>query len=156
MRRRDVLSAGIAAPLFARAAVAQPRNARIGWLTTGDSIPRRYFDEAMANLGWVEGRNLVVERRVSGHDTIRRGQVIAELVAARPELIVAGGSTDALPLRAVTRDIPIVVIGGTDLIETGLVLSLAKPGGNATGLTVLGRELDGKRLELVRANFHGS
>ena len=150
MKRRDVLFAGLAAPLFARAAVAQPRNARIGWLTTGDTIPRRYFDEAMARLDWVEGRNLVVERRVSGHDTTRRTQVIAELIAARPELIVVGGVTDALPLRAVTRDIPIVVIGGTDLVEAGLVQSLARPGGNVTGLTVLGRELDGKRLELLR------
>src|SRR5439155_20930780 len=110
----------------------------------------RYFDEAMASLGWIEGRNLVVERRVSGHDATRRAQVIAELIAARPELIVAGGSTDALPLRTATRDIPIVVIGGTDLIEAGLVQNLARPGGNVTGLTVLGRELDGKRLELVR------
>jgi len=150
MRRRDVLLAGLATPVFARAAVAQPRNARIGWLTTGDTIPRRYFDEAMARLGWVEGRNLTVERRVSGHDPARRAEVIGELVAAKPELIVTGGSTDALPLRAVTRDIPIVVIGGTDLIEAGLVESLARPGGNVTGLTVLGRELDGKRLELVR------
>src|SRR5439155_14928340 len=116
----------------------------------GDTIPSRYFDEAMARLGWVEGRNLTIERRVSGHDPARRAEVIDELVAAGPELIVTGGSTDALPLRAKTRDIPIVVIGGTDLIEAGLVESLARPGGNVTGLTVLGRELDGKRLELVR------
>src|SRR5437763_16316202 len=111
MKRRDVLFAGLAAPLFAGAAVAQPRDARIGWLTTGDTIPRHYFDEAMARLGWVEGRNLVVERRVSGHDPARRARMIEELIAARLDLIAAGGPTDAVPLRAATRSIPIVVIG---------------------------------------------
>jgi len=152
MRRRDVLLSGVAAPLLARAAGAQSesRKVLIGWLATGNTIPLPYFQDAMMRLGWIEGRNLAVERRITGHDPARRAQAIAELVALRPELIVTGGATDALPLRAVTRDIPIVVIGGTDLIEAGLVESLARPGGNVTGLTVLGRELDGKRLELVR------
>jgi putative ABC transport system substrate-binding protein len=152
MRRRDFLGAGLAAVPIVRVAVAQPRprSARIGWLTTGDTIPRHYFDEAMARLGWVEGRNLVVERRVSGHDPARRARMIEELIAAKPAVIVAGGTTDAVPLRAATRSIPIVAIGGTDLVESGLVESLGRPGGNVTGLTVIGRELDGKRLELLR------
>jgi putative ABC transport system substrate-binding protein len=151
MRRRDLLFSGLAALSVGRTATAQTVGARhIAWLTTGDTIPRRYFEEALARLGWVEGRNLTIDRRVSGHDPAHRAAVIDQLVATRPSLIIAGGSTDALPLRAATKDIPIVVVGGSDLIEAGLVESLARPGGNVTGLTVLGRELDGKRMELVR------
>jgi putative ABC transport system substrate-binding protein len=153
MSRRHVFAAAAGALVAAgRIASAQPQagSARIGWLTTGDTVPRHYFDEAMARLGWVEGRNLVVERRVSGPDPARRAALVAELVALRPALIVAGGPTDAVPLRAATSTIPIVVIHGTDLVESGLVESLSRPGGNVTGNTVLGRELDGKRIELLR------
>jgi putative ABC transport system substrate-binding protein len=104
----------------------------------------------MARLGWIEGRNLAVVGRVTGPDPDRRAEAISELVAAGLDLIVAGGTTDALPLGQATRTIPIVVIAGTDLVEAGLVDRLARPGRNVTGLTVIGRELDGKRLELVR------
>jgi putative ABC transport system substrate-binding protein len=152
MRRRAFLLGGVAAAAAARTAEAQraPRTARLGWLTTGDTFPRHYFDEEMARLGWVEGRNLTVERRVTGPDPARRNAMIAELIAVQPDLIVAGGTTDLVPLRAATATIPIVVVTGSDLVESGFVETLARPGGNVTGLTVLGRELDAKRLELVR------
>jgi len=71
------------------------------------------------------------------------------LVAASPDIIVAGGAVDARAVFAVTRTIPIVIVAGTDLVEGGLVESLAHPGGNVTGMTFLGGELDGKRLEVL-------
>jgi len=133
-------------------AVAQeaPKSARIGFIVTGDAYPRRDFDEEMRRLGWIEGRNLAVERRVTGEDPERRKTAAAELIAGNPDVIVAAGMIDARPVHALTRTTPIVVIGGTDLVEEGLADSLARPGGNVTGIVVLRGELDGKRLELLR------
>jgi putative tryptophan/tyrosine transport system substrate-binding protein len=150
MRRRDLL--GTAAVLaFSRgaAATAASTNARIGFIVTGEAFPRHYFDEALRRLGWVEGSNLTVDRRVTGEDPDRRKRAAAELVAERPDVIVAAGVFDARPVFTATRAIPIVVITGADLIENGLVQSLSHPGTNVTGTTVLGGELDGKRLELL-------
>jgi len=126
-----------------------PKNARIGFIVTGEVFPRDRFDEGMRRLGWVEGRNLVVQRRVTGEDPARRKTAAAELVAEHPDVIVAAGLIDALPVHALTRTIPIVVITGPDLVEEGLVDSLAHQGGNVTGIVVLRGELDGKRLELL-------
>jgi putative tryptophan/tyrosine transport system substrate-binding protein len=151
VRRRDILlGAAVATPGWRVGAQESPKSAHIGFIVTGEAFPRRWFDEAMRRLGWVEGRNLTVERRVTGQDAEARQTAAAELVAANPDIIVAAGTVDALPVRALTRTIPIVVISGFDLIEAGLAESLARPGGNVTGMTVLGGELDGKRLELLR------
>jgi len=127
-----------------------PKNARIGFIVTGEAWPRRHFDEAMRHLGWVEGRNLSVERRITGEDTAARKTDAAELVAAKPDVIVAAGTRDAQTVHALTRTIPIVVIRGQDLVEEGLADSLAHPGGNVTGIVLRGEELDGKRLQLLR------
>jgi putative ABC transport system substrate-binding protein len=151
MRRRELLL-GAAVAVVGWRAVAQeaPKSAHIGFIVTGEARPRRDFDEALRRLGWVEGRNLTVERRVTGEDPERRKTAAAELIAANPDVIVAVGMIDALPVHDVTRTIPIVVIGGTDLVEEGLADSLARPGGNVTGIVILRGELDGKRLELLR------
>ena len=103
----------------------------------------------MAQLGWVEGRNLSVERRITGGDPERRKTAAIELVAANPDVIVAGGIADALPVHDQTRTVPIVMITGRDIVEAGLADSLAHPGGNVTGIVNLGGELDGKRIELL-------
>ena len=151
MRRRDILFGAATAALGWRAAAQEaPKNAHIGFIVTGEAFPRRWFDEAMRRLGWVEGRNLVVESRVTGEDSERRKTAAAELIAANPDVIVAAGLIDALPVRAQTRTTPIVLIDGVALVESGLADSLARPGGNVTGIVRLGEELDGKRLELLR------
>ena len=103
----------------------------------------------MAQLGWVEGRNLSVERRITGGDPERRKTAAIELVAANPDVIVAGGIADALPVHDQTRTVPIVMITGRDIVEAGLADSFAHPGGNVTGIVNLGGELDGKRIELL-------
>ena len=152
MRRRDVLLGSATAAAVGWRAVAQeaPETAHIGFIVTGEAFPRHWFDDAMRRLGWVEGRNLAVERRVTGENPEARKTAATELIAANPDVIVAAGMVDALPVHAVTRSIPIVVISGVDLVEAGLAESLARPGGNVTGMTLLSAELDGKRLELLR------
>ena len=151
MNRRDVLL-GATAAAIGRYAGAQeaPKSAHIGFIVTGEAYPRRDFDEAMRRLGWIEGRNLIIERRVTGEDPERRKTAARELIAANPDVIVAAGLIDALPVHASTRTMPIVLIGGTDLVEEGLAANLARPAGNVTGVVVLRGELDGKRLELLR------
>jgi putative ABC transport system substrate-binding protein len=145
MNRRDVLL-GATAAAIGRYAGAQeaPKSAHIGFIVTGETFPHRRFDEAMRRLGLDRGTQS--HRRASGD---RRGPGAAQ-IAANPDVIVAAGLIDALPVHASTRTIPIVVIGGTDLVEEGLAASLARPGGNVTGVVVLLGELDGKRLELLR------
>ena len=151
MRRRDILLGSAAAAAGWRAGAQEaPKSAHIGFIVTGEAFPRGWFDEAMRRLGWIEGRNLPVERRITGEDPERRKTAAAELVAANLDVIVAGGVVDALPVHALTRTLPIVVVNGADLIEAGLAKSLPRPGGNVTGMTLLGGELDGKRLELLR------
>jgi putative ABC transport system substrate-binding protein len=88
IRRRDVLL-GAAVAVVGWRAVAQeaPKSVRIGFIVTGDAYPRRDFDEAMRRLGWVEGRNLIVERRMTGEDPERRKTAAAELIAANPDVI---------------------------------------------------------------------
>jgi len=154
MRRRELLL-GAAAAAIVPLAIAQEatRSAHIGFIVTGELWPRRHFDEAMQRLGWVEGRNLTVDRHVTGEDPERRKTAAAQLVATNPDVIVAAGTLDAQTVLALTRTIPIVVIRGQDLVEMGLVNSLARPGGNVTGIVVRGEELDGKRLELLHESM---
>jgi putative ABC transport system substrate-binding protein len=150
MRRRAFVGAAALA-LTGRVTAAQEmsKSVRLGFIVTGGAFPRHQFDDAMQRLGWIEGRNLTVERRITGEDPERRRIAAAELFAERPNVIVAAGVFDARPVFTATRTIPIVIITGADLVENGLVQSLSHPGGNVTGTTVLGGELDGKRLEFL-------
>ena len=152
MRRRNILLGAAAAAVVDWRAAGQeaPKSAHIGFIVTGEAYPRHWFDEEMRRLGWVEGHNLTVERRVTRVDPEERKTAAAKLVAANPNVIVAAGTVDALPVRALTSTIPIVVISGFDLVEAGLANSLAHPGGNVTGMTSPGVDVDGKRLELLR------
>jgi putative tryptophan/tyrosine transport system substrate-binding protein len=148
LRHRDLLfgSRGCSRRLAYRCAGgARERTHRVH--LTGEAFPRRYFDEAMRLLGWIEGRNLITERRVTGEDPERRSVAATGLVAAAPEVIVAAGQIDARAVRAVTGTIPIVMVAATDPVEPDLAASLAHPGGNVTGMTILRGELDGKRFE---------
>src|SRR6478736_377778 len=109
MRRRDLLlAAAIASFTFSAAAQQPAARARIGWLAHGDTMPRHFFDQALARLGWVEGRNLTVERRFAGSAGERVAEDAAELVAWHPDVIVAMGGIDAKPVLALTDAIPIV------------------------------------------------
>jgi putative ABC transport system substrate-binding protein len=107
--------------------------------------------QGLRDLGYVEGDNVVFEYGYTEGDPERRAREAARLVATAPDIIVAAAGSDAIALRKITSTIPIVVAVGADLVEMGLVASLARPGGNITGFQLFGAsELAGKRLELLR------
>jgi len=108
------------------------------------------FIDAMRELGWVEGRNIVYDRVYAENDTSRLPALAAALVARAPDLIWVVPASAALAAFASTRTIPIVFSGSTNVVERGLVKTLARPGGNVTGVQHIGRELGGKRLQLLK------
>jgi putative ABC transport system substrate-binding protein len=107
---------------------------------------------ALRELGYVEGQNIATEYRYADGKLDRLPELAAELVRLKVDIIVvAGGEPDVRAAKNATKTIPIVMVGaGRDPVRAGLVESLARPGGNVTGITNLGRELGGKRLELLK------
>lgn len=126
---------------------------RIGYLDPSNaSTTAEYlevFRQAMNKLGWSEGKNFIVEYRFAELKSERMRELAAELVRWKADVIVAAGNAPSVA-RKVTDTIPIVVASGIDLVQAGLAESLAKPGGNVTGLSILGPELITKRLEILR------
>ena len=149
----------LAAPLAAEAQPAR-RTAHVGDLFVGP--PRSPEEKArarakselwmtMKELGWVEGQNLVVEQRYAETDEEARAAA-RELVRLKVDVVIVWSSGLANLLRMETTTIPIVVVGaGPDMVAAGLVASLARPGGNLTGLQILSPDLISKRLELLQA-----
>ena len=124
---------------------------RIG-VTVAGFAPNAYVESlrrGLAELGWVEGRNILIEVRYAEGRMDRFPTMLAELIGLEVELIVAGGSADAA--KQATSTIPIVLPAVTDPVARGLVASLARPGGNITGLSQLDTETTVKRMELLRA-----
>ena len=132
-------------------AEAQPAKApRIGLLGLGSAEPSPSFEalrQGLRERGWVEGQSFTFEDRSAVDHYNRLPDVAAELVRLNVDVIVAYGTTAALAARSATRTTPIVTVAGSDPVETGLAASLARPGGNVTGLTNSGRDLVAKRLE---------
>jgi putative tryptophan/tyrosine transport system substrate-binding protein len=150
MRRREFLLAGAGAAAWPLAARAQQAEQvwRIGvLLPQPEAIMAGFYDE-LRQFGFVEGKNLVIDRRgfALGYD--RFATVAAELVNANVDAILCGGEGAARAAQAATRVIPILVVTD-DIRGTGLVNSLARPEGNITGISILAGDLDGKRLELL-------
>jgi putative ABC transport system substrate-binding protein len=108
------------------------------------------FREGLRELGYVEGQNIVIEYRWVEGKYERAPTLLAELLARNVEVIVTAGTPASLAAQKATMSIPVVVVGVGDPVVTGLVASLARPGGNLTGLTSIGEALEGKRLELLR------
>jgi putative tryptophan/tyrosine transport system substrate-binding protein len=106
--------------------------------------------EALRELGWVEGENVVYERRFAEDRVERLPELAADLVRLKVDVIVAGGTLAPLAAKRATSTIPIVMNSCGDPLGTGLVASLARPGGNVTGMSLMVPELAGKRLELLR------
>ena len=106
--------------------------------------------EGLRELGYVEGRDLVIEYRWAEGEYDRFPMLIAELVALEVEVIVTAGTPAALAVKRATTTIPLVMVAVGDPVGTGLVASLARPGGNLTGLVSIAPDLEGKRLELLR------
>src|SRR6266478_9920611 len=156
MERRTLLGviAGglLAAPLAAEA--QQPTKiARIGYLSL-NLVPNRHLREAfrqgLRDLGYVEGRNVVIEYRDAEGKPERLPALAAELVALKVDVIVAGATPHALAAKQATRTLPIVFAAAGDPVTSGLVTSLARPGGNVTGSSNFAPELVGKCLEQLK------
>ena len=156
MRRRDfvaLLGAAAAWPLAARA--QQPGKVlTIGFL--GESTPSGQrgwtaaFVQRLRELGWIEGRNIAIEYRWAEGRNERFGEIVAELVRLKVDAIVTQGTPSVLAAKQATSVIPIIFAIAGNPVANGLVASLARPGGNVTGLTNQTADLAGKRLELLR------
>jgi putative ABC transport system substrate-binding protein len=136
------------------AAAQQPTKIpRIGFLSgslSGGATRIEAFRQGLRELGYVEGKNIIIEWRYSEGKPDRERAFAAELVRLKVDVIVTGGSTSTRAAKEATATIPIVMSQDPDPIGNGFVASLARPGGNITGLSNFGPELSGKRLELLK------
>ena len=144
-------------PPFHLAEAQEPKKVtRIGYLSAFDPAREAARSEgirlALRDLGYLEGQNIATEYRYTEANNNRAPELAAELVRLKVDInVVAGGGDLVNAAKNATKTIPIVMVGrGADPVEAGLVESLARPGGNVTGITLLSRELSGKRLELLK------
>jgi putative ABC transport system substrate-binding protein len=159
VKRRNfiaLLGGAAAWPLAARA--QQPgKLPMIGYLGGGGPITQRAWVDAfvqrLRELGWIEGRNVAIEYRWGEARAERYADIAAEFVRLKVDVILAGGTEAAVAAKQATSVIPIIFPTAGDPVGTGLVASLARPGGNVSGLSNLGSGLAAKRLELLREVF---
>ncbi len=158
MKKAGWSSILVAAMLFAGAVIAeaqQPKKVqRIGYLTSatreGQSARIESFRQGLRELGYVDGKNIVIEYRYAEEKLDRLPALAAELVRLTVDVIVTGGAGNTRAAKAATSTIPIVMTQDPDPVGNGFVASLARPGGNITGLSTQGPEVSGKRLELLK------
>ncbi len=155
-RRTFILTstlAGVAAPFLVEAQQAG-RVWKVGVLEPGHLAVQAHLIEAfrqgLRELGYLEGRNLVIERRFAEGTLERLPELAAELARLKVDVIVAAGTPAIKAARQATREIPIIMSAVGDPVGEGLVASLARPGGNITGVTVQSPELSAKRLQLLK------
>jgi putative tryptophan/tyrosine transport system substrate-binding protein len=122
----------------------------IGYLAGSGSAPNQAFVQGMRDLGYVEGKNMAFVYRTMEGRRERYADLATELVRLNVDVIVTDLTGAGLALKKATSTIPIVMTSSTDPVGTGLVASLARPGGNVTGLTNVGGEMGGKLLELLK------
>ena len=125
----------------------------IGWLGPGSASDPVYFQRVWAparELGWIEGQNVIVERRYAEGKAELLKPNAEELVRLNVELIVTNGTAATMAAKNATTRIPIVMYSAGDPVRSGLVASLARPGGNVTGYSIVAPELDAKRLAILR------
>jgi putative ABC transport system substrate-binding protein len=150
--------AAVAMPLAARAQQAA-RVRRIGVvleaISSDPEFSRRVevFKQSLRALGWIEGQNLAIEARYSEGKPERRRPLVTELIDSKVDMLVIQGIQLQLAARDATSTIPIVMPGTGDAVGTGLIASLARPGGNITGLTLVATQQSTKRLQLIKDIF---
>jgi putative ABC transport system substrate-binding protein len=157
LKRREFIAllggAAAARPLAARAQQAA-RRPTIGYMGANTPVVESQrtaaFVQRLRELGWIEGRNVAVEYRWAEGRNERFAEIAAELVQLKVEVIVTAGTAAVVAAKQATSVIPIIFALGGDPVGTGLVASLARPGGNVTGLTQQSTDLAGKRVELLR------
>jgi len=155
MRRRQFITliAGAAAAWPLTAHAQPPKVPKIGVLVVGTPDPAlfwRLFREALRDLGYIEGKTIVFEFRSAGGKAGLLPELAADLVRLKVDIIVAHQTPTVRAAKQATHEIPIVMAGAGDPVGTGLVASLARPGGNVTGLAGVTAELAGKSVQLIR------
>jgi putative tryptophan/tyrosine transport system substrate-binding protein len=156
--RKRLFGLTLGALLFALCVSAQAQQAakvyRIGFLSarssSSDSTRAELFRQGLRELGYVEGKNIIIEYRYAEGKSERLPYLAAELVRLNVDVIVALGVPPTRAAKQITTTIPIVMAGGSDPVRTGLVASFARPGGNITGVSDLNVDLVTKRLELLK------
>jgi len=154
-RRRAFLALAAASLCVPETLLAQPKPRRIGYLsphsiTEPPSPERAEFLAGLRELGYEPGRNLVIVYRSADGDFERLPELAADLVQQRVELIVVNSGEAAIAAKAATSTLPLIISAAGDPVQTGLVKSYARPGGNLTGLSFISPELGAKRLALVK------
>ena len=159
MRRRDFIAGivgSVSLPLAARAQQAG-KPPTIGYLGGGGPASQRAWVDAfvqrLRDLGWIEGRTVAIEYRWGEGRAERYAEIAAEFVRLKVDVILAGGTEPAIAAKQATSVIPIVFPTAGDPVGSGLVASLARPGGNVTGLSNQASDLPAKRLEILREVF---
>jgi putative ABC transport system substrate-binding protein len=155
MRRREFITliSGAAAAWSLAAHGQKARLPKIGVLVAGSPDPQPFwtiFQEALRDLGYVEGQNIQFEFRSAEGDRNRLSGLAAELVKLNVDILVTWQTPTATAAKQATSNIPIVMADSGDPVGTGLVASLARPGGNVTGMAGMTAELAGKSVELIR------
>jgi len=147
----------LVALLFALSVSAQaqqpkkvPRVAFLSLPSSGPDLRSEAFRQGLREFGYTEGQNIVVEYRWADGKTERLAGLAAELVGMKPDVIVTASTLAAQAVKKATTTIPVVMSGVGDAVGTGLVASLARPGGNVTGTTLITPDLTGKQLELLK------
>ncbi len=133
---------------------------RVGWLSDGlrggtQSHLHEAFLKGLRDLGYVEGQNIVIERRDARGMLERLPDLVANLVGIKVDVIVTGGVLTTSAAQRITTSIPIIMTSAGDPVGTGLVSSLARPGGNVTGLSVMAPDIVGKQLQLLKEAARG-
>jgi putative ABC transport system substrate-binding protein len=152
MKRRDFFKAVAGVSVF-WAWPAQAKFPSVGFMGNSTAVLEANlvdaFRDGLRELGYEEGRNIVIEYRWADGDYERFPALVAELIAARVDVIVTAGTPAALAVKEVTSTVPLVMVAVGDPVGTGLVSNLARPGGNLTGLSSVAPDLEGKRLDIL-------
>jgi putative ABC transport system substrate-binding protein len=155
MKRREFITilGGVAAWSVTARAQQRAKIARIGFLRYASPHEKQFnaFRNGLRALGYVEGQNIVIEQRYAAGALDRLGELAADLVRLDMDVIVVDGSRTAMAAKAATRAVPVVFSLASDPVAEGLAASMARPGGNLTGLTLsVGYQLAGKRVEMLK------
>jgi putative ABC transport system substrate-binding protein len=162
--KKNILCVALSAVLFALCGsvdAQQPKKIpRIGYISvSGDpNTPGRYveaFQQGLRDLGYIEGKNILVEYRYAAVEPERVTDYVAELVQLKVDVIVSSTMGAIRAAKQATKTIPIIIVISQDPVEAGIVDSFARPGGNITGLTRLARELSGRRMQLFKEAVPG-
>jgi putative ABC transport system substrate-binding protein len=149
---KGIVGSAVTAWPFAARAQQGGKKYIVGRFTAGSATEplNDMTTEALRELGWVEGENVLFERRYAENRLERLPELAADLVRLKVDVIVASGTLAPLAAKRATSTIPIVMTAAGDPLGTGLVAALARPGGNVTGMSLMAPDLGGKRLELLK------